>query len=146
MIEWLFLQSILSVLAWLLGQGSKAAIVLDSDHENNGVNYGSPEKVPVCENKICSCNIFFYKIYQFLHQTKLFENSHLSFPFDILFISNEFCRQTIASKTVKFIYSEKATKFCKISSLLLSYVVPVKSKVEIQQDFVVFSEYMNFKY
>ena len=33
---------------------------------------------------------------------------------------------------LKFIYSEKATKFCKISTLLLSYVVPVKSKVEIR--------------
>ena len=27
---------------------------------------------------------------------------------------------------LKFIYSEKAVKFCKISTLLLSYVVPVK--------------------
>ena len=45
---------------------------------------------------------------------------------------------------VKFIYSAKATKFCEISTLLLSYVVPVKSKVEISQIFVAFSEYMNF--
>ena len=45
---------------------------------------------------------------------------------------------------IKFIYSEKATKFCEISTLLLSYVVPVKSKVEISQNFVAFSEYMNF--
>ena len=45
---------------------------------------------------------------------------------------------------VKFIYSQKATKFCKISTLLLTYVVPVKSKVEISQNFVAFSEYMNF--
>ena len=44
---------------------------------------------------------------------------------------------------LKFIYSE-ATKFCEISTLLLSYVVPVKSKVEILQTFVAFSEYMNF--
>ena len=43
---------------------------------------------------------------------------------------------------VKFIYSEKATKFCEI--LLLSYVVPVKNKVKISQNFVAFSEYMNF--
>ena len=43
-----------------------------------------------------------------------------------------------------FIYSEKATKFCEISTLLLFYVVPVKSKVEISQNFVAFSEYMNF--
>ena len=41
-------------------------------------------------------------------------------------------------------YSEKATKFCEITTLLLSYKVPVKSKVEILQNFVAFSEYMNF--
>ena len=47
--------------------------------------------------------------------------------------------------TVKFICSEKATKFCEISTVDLSYVVPVKSTVEISQNFVAFSEYMNFK-
>ena len=46
---------------------------------------------------------------------------------------------------VKSIYSEKATKFCEIFTLLFSYVVPVKSKVKISQNFVAFSEYMNFK-
>ena len=46
---------------------------------------------------------------------------------------------------IKFIYSEKATKLCKISTVYLSYVVPVKSTVEISQNFVAFSEYMNFK-
>ena len=45
----------------------------------------------------------------------------------------------------KFIYSEKATKICEIYTLLLSYVVPVKSKVMISQNFAAFSEYMNFK-
>ena len=45
---------------------------------------------------------------------------------------------------IKFIYSEKATKFCEIFTLLLSYVVAVKSKVKISQNFVDFSEYMNF--
>ena len=45
---------------------------------------------------------------------------------------------------VKFIYSEKAAKFCEIFTLLLSYVVLVKSKVKISQNFVAFSEYMNF--
>ena len=43
-----------------------------------------------------------------------------------------------------FLYSEKATKFYKISIVDLSYVVPVKSTVEISQNFVTFSEYMNF--
>jgi hypothetical protein len=46
---------------------------------------------------------------------------------------------------VKFIYSEKATKFCEIFPLLLSYVVPVKSKGKILQNLVAISEYMNFK-
>ena len=45
---------------------------------------------------------------------------------------------------LKFVYSGKATKFCEISTLLLSYVVPVTSKVKISQNFVAFSEYMNF--
>ena len=47
-------------------------------------------------------------------------------------------------KKLKFLYSEKATKFCEIFTLLLSYVVPVKFKVKISQNFVAFSEYMNF--
>ena len=45
---------------------------------------------------------------------------------------------------LKFVYSEKATKFCDIFTLLLSYIVLVKSKVKIKQNFVAFSEYMNF--
>ena len=47
---------------------------------------------------------------------------------------------------LKFIYSEKATKFCEIFSLLLTTVRvhTVKSKGKISQKFVVFSEYMNF--
>ena len=48
------------------------------------------------------------------------------------------------AKILKFTYSEKATKFCEIFTVDLSYVVPVKSTVEILQNFVVFSEYMNF--
>ena len=47
---------------------------------------------------------------------------------------------------LKSIYSEKATTFCEIFTLLLSYVVPDKSKVKILQNFVAFSEYMNFTY
>ena len=42
------------------------------------------------------------------------------------------------SEKLKFIYSEKVTKFCEIFTLLLSYVVPVKSKVKILQNFVAF--------
>ena len=48
--------------------------------------------------------------------------------------------------SVKFVYSEKATKFREISTLLLSTIHTDKSKVEISQNFVAFSEYMNFIY
>ena len=44
---------------------------------------------------------------------------------------------------IKFIYSEKATKLSKISTVDLSYI-KVKSTMEISQHFVAFSEYMNF--
>ena len=45
-------------------------------------------------------------------------------------------------KYIKFIHSEKATKFSEISTLLLSYVLTVKSEVEILENFVAFSEYL----
>ena len=45
---------------------------------------------------------------------------------------------------VKFIYSEKATKFCEISTLLLFVCTVDKSKVGISQIFVAFSEYTKF--
>ena len=44
---------------------------------------------------------------------------------------------------IKVHMSEKATTFCEILTLLLSYVMPFKSK--ISQSFVAFSEYMNLK-
>ena len=46
---------------------------------------------------------------------------------------------------LKFIYSEKTTKFCELFPfLLLTVCTLVKSKVKISQNFVAFSEYMNF--
>ena len=66
-------------------------------------------------------------------------------PFYVVTIIPLFCRKknTICT-SVKFIYSEKAKKICEIFTLILSYVVPVKSKVKISQNVVAFSEYMNF--
>ena len=46
---------------------------------------------------------------------------------------------------VKFIYSEKATKFCEISTVDLTVTTYDKFTLEILQKFVAFSEYMNFK-
>ena len=50
-----------------------------------------------------------------------------------------------AMHQLKLIYSEKATKCSEISTVDLSYVVTVKSTVEISQNVVAFSEYMNFR-
>ena len=47
---------------------------------------------------------------------------------------------------IKLVYSEKATKFCEISTSLLSTVLTDKSKVEISQNFVAFSEYIGKLY
>ena len=47
---------------------------------------------------------------------------------------------------LKFIYYEKATKFCEIFILLLTVCTVVKSKVKISQNFVACSEYMNFNF
>ena len=45
---------------------------------------------------------------------------------------------------LKFIYSEKVTRFCEVFPLLLTVCTVVKSKVKISQNFVAFSECMNF--
>ena len=47
---------------------------------------------------------------------------------------------------IKFIYSEKATKFCEITTIDLIIITYDKSTVEISQKFVALSEYMNFTY
>ena len=52
----------------------------------------------------------------------------------------------VEDKFLRFIYSEKVTKFCEIVPLLLTTVYTVKSKRTILQNFVAFSEYMNFTY
>ena len=44
---------------------------------------------------------------------------------------------------VKFIYSEKATKFYEISTVDLSYVVLVKATVEISQNFELYTYLSN---
>ena len=59
-------------------------------------------------------------------------------------LSRTFGPQFLISNLLKFIYSEKATKFCEISTVDLTVTTQDKSKVEISQKFVAFSEYMNF--
>ena len=50
------------------------------------------------------------------------------------------------TQKVKFIYSEKATTFCEIFTLILTTVHTVKSKGKISKNCVAFSEYMNFTF
>ena len=52
--------------------------------------------------------------------------------------------EDLSMPPLKFIYSDKATIFCEIFPLLLTTVHTVKSKGKISQNFVAFSEYMNF--
>ena len=47
-------------------------------------------------------------------------------------------------RVLKFIYSEKVTKFYEISTADLTVTIQDKSTMEISQKFVAFSEYMNF--
>ena len=51
----------------------------------------------------------------------------------------------MADEKLKFIYSEKATKFCEFFPLLLTVCTVVNSKGKILQNFVAFSEYMNLQ-
>ena len=55
-----------------------------------------------------------------------------------------FSASSTSNSRLKFIYSEKATKFYKIFTLLLTVTTQDKNKVKILQNFVAFSEYMNF--
>ena len=50
----------------------------------------------------------------------------------------------LINSVLKLIYSKKTTKFCEIFTLLLTGTTWDKSKVKISQNFVAFSEYMNF--
>ena len=68
----------------------------------------------------------------------------LSFEITFHFTTKEIKAKAAVLFQIKFIYSEKATKFCEISTNYLSYVLPVKKLVEISPNFVAFSEYMNF--
>ena len=56
------------------------------------------------------------------------------------------CLPKMVHTIVKFIYSEKATKFYKIFTLLLSICTVGKSKVQISQNFKAFSEHTNFTF
>ena len=62
----------------------------------------------------------------------------------LLFVKIEQKQHRASINQIKFIYSEKATKFCEIFPLLLTVCTVVKSKGKILQNSVAFSEYMNF--
>ena len=55
-----------------------------------------------------------------------------------------FWKRSQKKRPLKFLYSEKATRFGKISTVDLTGTTQDKSTVKISQNFVAFSEYMNF--
>ena len=87
-------------------------------------------------NKVCTMATFFLK-------------STIDFNiFTFFTLLKPFCsavyRISQNQTVLKFICSEKATKFCKIFPLLLIVCTVAKSKGKISQNFVAFSEYINF--
>ena len=78
----------------------------------------------------------------FIHRIRVFMDSAIS-SISIEQVILIFVKYLV--KTNKFVYSEKATKFCEIFTLLLTTVHTTKSKVKISQHFEAFSEYMSFK-
>ena len=69
----------------------------------------------------CSC---FYLWFFFCHFMTILTT--LTIFTQLLFCTKSQGNSTIVKFEIKFIYSEKATKFCEISTVDLSYVVPVK--------------------
>ena len=76
--------------------------------------------------------------------TNLFVLTHFQAAKHRLSVSFIPLKKAINILILKFINSEKATQFWEIFTLLLTTVHTVKSKVKILQNFVAFSEYMNF--
>ena len=62
--------------------------------------------------------------------------------FDLLWLL--FFQEENKTILLKFMYSEKATKFCEIFTLLLTACTEVKSQMKILQNFVAFPKYMKF--
>ena len=67
-----------------------------------------------------------------------------NFDTDINDVISQLAWSKYEENLLKFICSEKASNFCKIPTVDLSYLVTVKSTVKISQNFVALSEYMNF--
>ena len=86
-------------------------------------------------------------MFTFLHEISIFniETFNVYFVWKTLdYVNVSKWLHLIRQRKLKFIYSEKATKFYEIFPLLLTTVHTVKSKEKISQNFVAFSEYMNF--
>ena len=70
-----------------------------------------------------------------------------TYPIGMSFFTTKFeLALVVVLRLLKFIYPEMATNFCKITTVDLFYVVLVKFGMEILQNFVAFSEYMNFSH
>ena len=86
--------------------------------------------------RTCNSNTFVLFFLSFLYSKKEFlqpkNHSSSNHVFKKIFSSSEKEKKISANYTlifyIKFMYSEKATNFCEIFTLLLSYVVPVKTQ------------------
>ena len=94
-----------------------------------------------CAYKQGAVDFFWKDFLSKFHKTNSYSNGFST-------VRNQLWSYFVAKKKItfvlKFIYSEKDTKFCEIFPLLLTVCTVVKSKGKISQKFVAFSEYMNF--
>ena len=82
----------------------------------------------------------------YVHKNKAWLNKNIAMQNHLKFTLILQNKVLLAKILIKFIYSEKTTKFCEIFPLLLTVCTAVKTKGKISQNFVAFSEYMNFNY
>ena len=76
------------------------------------------------------------------HRGKQWKRSTAGQQNDFFILQPDF-NVEISPKNVQFIYSEKITKFCEISTLLLTGTTKDKSKMEILQNFAAKTEHFS---
>ena len=95
------------------------------------------EEFEVSTEKLASARNFFW----FVPADWAISNEALLTPLTAPVQVNLFQKHLFLQQ-LKFIFSEKATKFCEISTNYLSYVLPVKWLVEVLQNFLAFAAVM----
>ena len=103
---------------------------LKSDFQSQ---FSTPRIMGIFSGNFNFWNIFSFNQFQFSNLKVYFSSKIMPYFWQLVIYSiwNQLRLESKLWHFVKIKYSEKATKICEIFTLLLSYVVPVKSKVKI---------------